>query len=303
MAKAFTKEFVIKQFNDVHKGEYDYSLINYKNDETKIVILCKIHGKFKQSPSSHKKGSGCPLCGRKKIGLSQINSKEKFVEKVNKIHPNSFSFEKTIYQGAHKKLIVTCLKCKKDKKTSPVNLYYIEGCNCCTKRKPKLRIQDIIIRFNKIHDEKYDYSLIKKTNSSRSLIKIICPHHGVFKQQIDTHLYKKSGCPKCKGSRGESRILRILNDKNIKYYYQYRVKINNSYHYFDFYIPENNLIIEFNGIQHYNSIGFFGGDNALNIIQKRDKIKQKYCLDNKIEMLNIKYNEFKQIEEILNKYL
>ena len=55
-------ETVIKQFNKVHFGKYDYSKMVYKTSKDKVVITCPKHGDFEQNPANHKKGYGCPSC-------------------------------------------------------------------------------------------------------------------------------------------------------------------------------------------------------------------------------------------------
>lgn len=70
---------------------------------------------------------------------------------------------------------------------------------------------------------------------------------------------------------------------------------------FDFYLPEHNLCIEYNGIQHYESVGYFGGDENLTIVQKRDNIKKDYCINENIKLLIIKYDE--NVFEKLHDYL
>ena len=60
---------------------------------------------------------------------------------------------------------------------------------------------------------------------------------------------------------------------------------------FDFYIPKLNLCIEYNGKQHYYSSSKFGGDNEFELIKKRDEVKVKYCNENNIKLLIIKWNE------------
>ena len=60
---------------------------------------------------------------------------------------------------------------------------------------------------------------------------------------------------------------------------------------FDFYLPEHNICIEFNGIQHYQPSDFFGGYSEFKKRQKRDKIKIDYCNNSNIKLIAIKYNE------------
>ena len=59
-------------------------------------------------------------------------------------------------------------------------------------------------------------------------------------------------------------------------------------------------VIEFDGAQHYKPVDFFGGVENFEKTKKRDSIKNKYCLDNNIEMIRISYLEFDSIEDIIN---
>jgi very-short-patch-repair endonuclease len=69
---------------------------------------------------------------------------------------------------------------------------------------------------------------------------------------------------------------------------------------FDFYLPNYNLCIEYDGRQHFEPIDFFGGEKNFEIIKKRDKIKNEYCLNNNIHLIRIPYNEYKNINSILH---
>jgi hypothetical protein len=61
----------IKEANVIHNFKYDYSKVEYVNNQSKVIIVCKIHGDFEQVSSSHLSGAGCPHCfeskGEKKI--------------------------------------------------------------------------------------------------------------------------------------------------------------------------------------------------------------------------------------------
>ena len=52
----------IEKANLVHKGFYDYSVVEYVNSHTHVQIICPIHGAFPQEPASHLRGHGCPFC-------------------------------------------------------------------------------------------------------------------------------------------------------------------------------------------------------------------------------------------------
>ena len=70
---------------------------------------------------------------------------------------------------------------------------------------------------------------------------------------------------------------------------------------FDFYLPEYNVCIEYDGKQHYESIEYFGGEESFAYTQRHDEIKNQYCADNNIKLLRIPY--FANVEEELNKFL
>ena len=134
-------------------------------------------------------------------------------------------------------------------------------------------------------------------------MEIICPKHGSFFQEPNVHINMKCNCPECNITKGEEAIGIWLNSRNIKYVFQHKVKINNSYHYYDFYLPDHNIMIEFNGMQHYKPVKFFGGQETFDYLQMRDKIKKQYCLENQIKLLIFNYKELYQIETVLNKTL
>lgn len=69
---------------------------------------------------------------------------------------------------------------------------------------------------------------------------------------------------------------------------------------FDFFLPDFNLCIEFDGIQHFRPIEYFGGINALNEQINKDNIKNKFCYNNNIKLIRIPYYEYDNIEKILN---
>jgi hypothetical protein len=91
--------YVITQFKNTHFEEYDYSLVNYVNNKDKVEIICKIHGKFFQSPNTHKRGAKCPSCTNhlKKQTPSII---EMFV----KIHGDKYDYSKVNYTSSKEKV-------------------------------------------------------------------------------------------------------------------------------------------------------------------------------------------------------
>jgi hypothetical protein len=72
---------------------------------------------------------------------------------------------------------------------------------------------------------------------------------------------------------------------------------------FDFYLPEYNICIEYDGEQHFRPIDYFGGLETFNKQKERDNIKNKYCENNNIEILRIAYYDYKNIEYIIKSKL
>ena len=52
----------VERAKEIHGDRYDYSKVNYINDYTNLIVTCKEHGIFKQTPNSHLRGQGCPKC-------------------------------------------------------------------------------------------------------------------------------------------------------------------------------------------------------------------------------------------------
>jgi hypothetical protein len=308
MAKKLTTQEVIERFKNIHGSTYDYSLVNYQGDSKKVKIICRYHGIFEQQPACHgRQKQGCPECGRKKVNniiKTRLIGNDKFIERIEKIFGNNkFDYSKLDYQGAHKDVTLICKDCGNVETKDPRSFYCGYGCLKCRpkKRNPKqVTEKQFIERARKIHGKKYDYSRVIYTGISNK-VEIICPKHGSFFQEPNVHINMKCNCPECNVSKGEENIGIWLNNKGIKYQFQYKVKINNSNHYYDFYISDYNIMIEFNGLQHYKPIKFFGCQEGFNYLQERDKIKEKYCLENQIKLLIIRYDD--NIEEILNKTL
>lgn len=141
----------------------------------------------------------------------------------------------------------------------------------------KLTTEEFIEKAKEIHGDKYDYSLVDYENTYKK-IKIICPVHGEFEQRLNNHL-NGYGCPICSESKDKKSLP------------------------FDFYIPSKNLLIEYNGGQHYKSVKHFGGQNSFLIRKHHDWLKRKYARDNNIKLLTIPYWDFKIIDELLEESL
>lgn len=57
----------IEEAIKVHGDKFDYSKVNYINSDTKVDIICRIHGVFSQAPCEHLMGKGCPFCAHQQF--------------------------------------------------------------------------------------------------------------------------------------------------------------------------------------------------------------------------------------------
>lgn len=313
MCKKKTTAKIIEQFISIHQNEYDYSLVNYVNDSTKVRIKCKTHGEFQQSPAGHfRMKQGCPKCSDERNGVRCRKKSDDVINQIVTIYGDEvFDFSKFRYVNAHTKVTLKCIKHDNWFDTYVGSLLKRKyGCVDCEADKRKYNqhnkwINKFINDSKLIHGDLYDYSKVVYTNGSTP-VTISCKVHGEFQQLPAVHRLAKAGCPICKYSKGEHKIMQYLNDENITYTTQYKVKINDSKHYFDFYVPDYNLIIEYNGKQHYTPVAWFGNKNkkdmqsAFEYIQSRDAIKKEYCRYNNINFLSISYLEFNNIFTILD---
>lgn len=129
--------------------------------------------------------------------------------------------------------------------------------------------------------------------------------HGEFWQTPNSHI-QGSGCPSCSSSKGEEEVCNILLSNGIKFIREYTIQvpneINTSGHaYIDFYLPEYNTFVEYNGIQHYNPKMAFGGSFKFERQQARDEYVRQYCKDNNIKLIEIRYDE--DVWEVLTREL
>ncbi|MHC1737735.1 MAG: DUF723 domain-containing protein [Ignavibacteriaceae bacterium] len=302
----WTQEKFINKAREVHKGKFIYDKVVFINSVRKVIITCPEHGDFTQTPIKHLNGQKCPRCVPNFKGTT-----ESFILKARKIHGDKYSYTHAKYTGNHKKVLITC-PIHGDFQQTPANHTHKsnpQGCPKCSGRYP-LNTDEFISRANEEHDFYYDYSKVVY-ESMTSKVTIICPFHGEFEQKASVHL-NGSGCQKCRLSKGEQKIQKVLKKLNMQFEQQYSFTdcryINPLP--FDFFIREgeNLLLIEFHGQQHYGPVKFGGlaDNNAEKLfeeVKKRDKIKKEYALTKRIPLLIIKHDEIDRILEIIKEFI
>jgi very-short-patch-repair endonuclease len=87
----FTTEDFISRSNEIHGDKYDYSKVEYINKETKVTIICPVHGEFEQKPANHWR-YGCNQCGYDKSGMKQKHSYDDIINRAKEIHGERYSY-------------------------------------------------------------------------------------------------------------------------------------------------------------------------------------------------------------------
>lgn len=272
----------------IHGDKYLYKngFLNKEN----LIINCKLHGEFIIKKDKHLIGYGCRKCSKRKKYDNDF-----FIETLKtKFH--NYSFDKCNFTDFKNKVTITCNK-HGDFSTKPEILLSGHGCNLCGIEGKKYSNTEFV-NICKLKYPEIDHS-ITEYKGINEYINAICKKHGIFKQKAGYYLNYSKGCPICKESKGE-RLIRIFLKEN---FYKFNQQYPKYGFYFDFYLPEKNIFIEFDGKQHYEPIEYFGGIKKFEYQKHRDMLKEELFKGNNEILIRIPYWNIKNIEEILKKEL
>lgn len=124
--------FNVEKANEVHQGKYDYSQVVFKNVDTKVQIICPIHGIFEQTPYHHiSRQCGCRFCKGDKISVTKRDSLEAFIQKANPIHQNKYDYSMVVFRNYHDKVSIVCPKHGLFLQTPNNHIFSKNGCPQC----------------------------------------------------------------------------------------------------------------------------------------------------------------------------
>ena len=101
--KKTTDDF-INQTKNIHGDTYDFSKVNYVNNKTNIIVICRKHGDFLITPHNLLKGMGCQYCSGKRLSFKD------FVNRANEEHEGKYIYDSFTYENTTKKIKITCPK-------------------------------------------------------------------------------------------------------------------------------------------------------------------------------------------------
>lgn len=278
-----------------------------KNEKYKL--LCHCGNEFNVRMSAFRNGQKqCPSCGAR----IRNDATRLTIEQVREYVRENSECEliSDVYDNANKKIKFRCFCGNEFEKTfasfkeSPRKLckecYYKSASDSYS-----LTIEeasDIVGKFSssKVLDVyKYD---------NKNYVKLKCECGSIYNVRLSW--IKQGGSKRCKKCTGvisalEYEAMRVLDNMNIKYENEkmfddlkHKTKLR-----IDLYLCDLNIAIELDGRQHYEPIKFFGGEKTFERIKLRDHIKDKYCKENNIKLIRIRYDEINNIEKILKKAL
>ncbi len=300
-AKITQTEF-IKRSNQIHNFQYDYTHAVYENIHIKVEIICKKHGSYFMTPSSHlHQRQGCYKCANELKSKTMTFSKKQFISNAYKIHGDRYDYSKSKYIDAYTKVEIICKEHGVFEQTPSNHIHNKANCPKCSG--VFMDTKFFKEKAYKIHGSTFDYSKVNYINNITP-IEIICNKHGSFFQKPSTHLYCECGCPSCNESSGEQRIRLFLEQNNIHFESQYKLPIKGHYKRkhlrFDFFIPFKKIAIEFDGLQHFKYIPHFHSTKRIfKNQQQNDLAKNRYAKKMNIQLIRIKYDQYNLIKEIL----
>lgn len=215
-----------------------------------------------------------------------------FQNRLENIHPQE-KLQAIEWDGGDKLAKVKCLTCG--------NEYIKKGENFLDKRKVNICKVCFSTHSNQLKEtcdlpDGYVYMEPYKGMHNKVLVK----HNqcGFIWYITPANLKIGKGCPKCnkKISKGEQKIINWLEEKHIPYQRQVPLDINGHHLSIDFYLPIFDIYIEYNGVQHYEPVNYFGGEDKFIQQQNNDQLKRLYL---KNKLIEIPYIYFENIEEIL----
>ncbi len=238
--------------------------------------------------------------------MSKRLTTQDFIYRAIKIHGDKYDYSQVCYENNSTPIIIICIY-HGPFKQRPSDHLSGKQCKLCSYElratKQTLSTIEFIDKSSIIHNNYYDYTDTVYLDS-KTYIKIKCPIHGTFKQKPNHHM-SGHGCKLCNKSLGESKIEDILLQNNIQHIREFTFstcrsnKTGRRQLPFDFFLPEYNACIEYDGIQHYKPKEFFGGQKSYNSLCENDKIKTLFCETNKITLIRIPYWDFLNIHSIL----
>lgn len=287
----------------------DFDFVTFNGTENPCEIVCNkcgSHFTFKVASNFKKraKRGNLDICNKcETAGRTGLQKQRMEIIKNSSLIPLDFAIE-DIRWSWKEKIDWQCRKCGHTFSRAPFAVSYTEeGTKCpwCEANFALLNDEMIDYRIEQTWGNEYT-RVAPTTHNSKHKRRFKVRHNQCgFIWEVDCYhfLKERTGCPRCRASKGERKVREYLQKYNFIFEEQKIIPCGgHRVLRFDFYLEKSNkkYAIEYNGIQHYQPVKWFGSEQAFLKQQQCDKDKAEYCKNNDIILIKIPYND----ETLLN---
>lgn len=293
--------------------KFDSNIIpleEYVSSKTKMNFRCVKHQcVFVNTPYNviHSRYGGCPICFSDSRKTALLKTDDWYANKLHETNNKVIQLSK--YEGMHKKIHVKCVSCGNEWDAKACDLLHGHGCKQCSIEEiAKMRTytnDEFISLVEKYNPHYQDIEFISNYVNTSTDIKCKCKKCGNIWDTKASLLISRNGgtgCPVCAESKGEALIRNTLYKYNIPFESQKEfdglVGVKGGNLSYDFYLPSFNTLIEYQGQYHdenfkHNRLG------KIKIQKEHDRRKMEYAVNNCINLLEIWYWDYNNIETII----
>ena len=185
-----------------HGDKFDYSKARYESSMASVIIICKKHGEFTQSPAKHISSKyACPKCQQE----SKMIDSRSFVLQALKLYQGKYVYELYESKRRDEKVRIFCIEhnCYFEQ-TVRLHLNGHLGCKFCLQHqkslaRKKIDKQDFIDKFVQKYGSEFDFSKVNYINTSTPVL-VKCLKHNIEFYQVRKNISRAEtcSCPKCK---------------------------------------------------------------------------------------------------------
>lgn len=297
-----TSEAIIRDFVNDHGGIYDH--IDILDDTTIVYFYCIKHTKDGLISSRwdvlSRRKNVCRKCSGRDL------TTQDYINDVAKLHPDTEILDE--YKNHMNYIPCRCKVCgfEWSVRAGQLRAERIRGCPKCGREIARAKRTKSLDQFvSELHSVNEDLEVIGEYNGTHSFIRCRCKiHDRIFESMPCNLLNGTATCPACsrKMSKMERSVGAILNELGISHISQYRFDDCRGEKFalpFDYYLPDYNVAIEYDGAQHFEPIDYFGGIEQYELRKQHDRIKDEYCIEHNIVLIRIPYYESKNLREYI----
>ena len=305
---SFTIEDAKEYLKSVGGGEFEL-VGDFVNKSSEITVLHRSCGTTFETILSNfgKAKSLCRNCGKKEreaeLEIRRYKNKlklRKVIEEINEKHGDKYTFLEPV-ENSNDAFKVR-LKCGHIAKKNIYSMLRGTECRYCQNFKKRYSETEFLNRLPGSFKE--NFIVIGKYERMANQIEIKHKTRGrKFKRKAESLVKYGASCTYCGGTTGELIISDILTSLNVEFEREKRVDIKNEIYYFDFFLPNHDKFIEFDGLQHFREVSHWGGGEQLFKTLRSDSIKNEFCRENNYDLLRVadweKHHSRDLIEEFI----